>query len=181
MERPSYRRTYKAIKVYRPVGRQYASNPRALSAIRLMVQKWCSEKYAWGHSTYDAVIEKVNCEFVVRAVALCSKSVQASSRGSGIARPTAKWYTTCRGRVRGSLRGEAPSSFFRNCEGPERCSSPDWEITGAGSRQSWSCAATRLEGEPSITSAACSAVQGAATTGASPSSRKPRYRCTSSS
>ena len=36
-----------------------------------MVQKWCSEKYAWGHSTYDAVIEKVNCEFVVRAVALC--------------------------------------------------------------------------------------------------------------
>ena len=49
------------------------------------------EKYAWGHSTYNALIEKVNCGFVIRAVALCSKGVQASSRGSGIARPTAKW------------------------------------------------------------------------------------------
>jgi len=71
--------------------RQYGSNSRALSAIRLMVQKRCPEKYAWGHSTYDALIEEFNCEFVVRAVALCSKGVQASSRGSGIARPTAKW------------------------------------------------------------------------------------------
>src|SRR5215470_1922927 len=32
-----------------------------------MVQKRCSEKYAWGHSTYDALIEKVNCGFVVRS------------------------------------------------------------------------------------------------------------------
>jgi hypothetical protein len=70
---------------------KYGSNPRDLSAIRHMVQKRCSEKYAWGHSTYEALIEKLNCEFVVRAVALRSKGVQASSRGSGIARPTAKW------------------------------------------------------------------------------------------
>ena len=47
--------------------------------------------FLWVAASDDAVIEKVNCEFVVRAVALCSKGVQASSRGSGIARPTAKW------------------------------------------------------------------------------------------